>query len=97
MVILHIEYPVPDYTIWKKLFDDRTISRENSGMRSYKILRPIDGANFVIVDIEFETPAQAQSFLIILRTAWQNLENRVMKDPTARIFEVVELDAGSSA
>lgn len=97
MYILHLEHPVPDYKVWKELFDNSTISRENSGMLGYKILRPVDGANFVIVDIEFETTAQAQSFLNTLRIVWQNLANKVMKDPVARIFEVVEVAASSSA
>ncbi len=90
MYILHVEHPVPDFNIWKNLFDQNSIGRDNSGMRGYKILRPIDGANFAIVDIEFDTTEQAQSFLNTSRSMWQKVEGRIMKDPVARIFEVIE-------
>ena len=95
MFILHIEHPVPDVTLGKELFDDNHVSRGSSGLLGYKILQPVDGASFVIVDLEFDTSHQAQSFLSTLRTQWQSSEGRVMKDPVGRIFEVVEISGAA--
>ena len=41
MHILRIEHPVPDYDAWKEAFDSNPISREHSGVRRYRILRPM--------------------------------------------------------
>lgn len=91
MYILHIEHPVPDFAGWKRAFDSDPVSRKASGVRRYQVLRPIDDPNYVMIDLEFETAGQAEALLAAMRNVWKNVEGRIMMNPQARIFEVVEI------
>lgn len=93
MYILRIEHPVPDFDGWKKAFDSDPVGREKAGVRRYQILRPIDDANYVIVDLEFDTVSQAEALLAALRVLWGRVEGTIMMNPQARIFETVETEA----
>jgi hypothetical protein len=90
MVILRIEHPVPDYHGWKKAFDSDPVGREKSGVRRYQVLRPIDDPNYVMIDLEFDTPSQAEALLAAMRVVWGRVEGTIMMNPQARIVEAVE-------
>jgi len=90
MPILRIEHPVPDFDGWKRAFDGDPGFRERSGVRRYRILRSIDDPNYVMIDLEFDTRAEAEALLTALRAIWARVEGSVMRDPQARIVEVVE-------
>ena len=88
MHVLRIEYPVPDYDAWKASFDADVLGREQSGVRRYRILRATDDPRYVMIDLEFDVPSEAESY----RAALRDLYSRVMlvHDPQTRIVEVVE-------
>lgn len=90
MTILHIEHPVPDYNGWKKAFDSDPIDRKKSGVRRYQILRPINDPNYVMIDLEFDTPSQAEALLAAMRAVWSHVEGTIMTNPQVRIVEAVE-------
>lgn len=90
MYILRIEHPIPDFDGWKKAFDSDPVSRERSGVRRYQILRPVDDAKYVMIDLEFDTVSQAESLLSALRVTWGRVEGTIMMNPQARIVEEVE-------
>jgi hypothetical protein len=91
MYILRIEHPVPDFDGWKKAFDSDPVGREKSGVRRYRILRPIDDPNYTMIDLEFDTLSQAEALLAALRVLWNRVEGQVMTNPQARIVEMVEI------
>ncbi len=93
MHILRIEHPVPQFDAWKEAFDSDPVHREQSGVRSYRTLRPIDDRNYVLVDLEFDGSTEAEAFLAALRELWGRVEGRIMVSPQARIVEVVESKA----
>ena len=88
MHILRIEHPVPDYDTWKEVFDSDPIGREHSGVRRYRILRPTDDPNYVMIDLEFNSASEAEAVHSSLRELWSRVE--VMHSPQARIVEAVE-------
>lgn len=90
MFILRIEHPVPDFEGWKKAFDSDPLGRVKAGVRRYQVLRPLEDANYVMVDLEFDTASEAEALLAALRTLWQRVEGTVMFNPQARIVEAVE-------
>lgn len=90
MPILQIEHPVPDFDAWKQAFDSDPIGRERSGVRRYRVLRPIDDPQYVMVDLEFDSSREAEACLAALRTLWRRVEGRIMESPRARIVEAVE-------
>jgi hypothetical protein len=90
MTVLRIEHPVPDFDGWKRAFDSDPAGRKAGGVRSYRVLRPVDDRNYAIVDLEFEDLQSAHAFLEVLKKIWRNAEGKVMTAPQARIFEIVE-------
>ena len=90
MPILQIEHPVPDFDAWKEGFDSDPVGRERSGVRRYRVLRPIDDPNYAMVDLEFDSSREAEAFLAALRELWRRVEGTIMENPRARIVEVVE-------
>ena len=90
MYILRIEHPVPNFDGWKKAFDSDPVGREKSGVRRYRILRPTDDANYVMIDLEFDTASQAEALLAAMRVVWGRVEGTIMMNPQARIVETVE-------
>lgn len=90
MTILRIQHPVPDFNDWKAAFDRDPVAREQSGVRRYRIMRPIDDPNFALVDLEFDGPEEAKAMLGELRELWRRVQGTIIEEPQARIVEVVE-------
>jgi hypothetical protein len=90
MFTLRIEHPVPSFEGWKKAFDSDPIGREKSGVRRYRVLRPINDANYVMVDLEFDTASQAEALLAAMRVVWGRVQGKIVMDPHALIVEAVE-------
>ena len=98
MYMLRIEHPVPDYAGWKKAFDGDPALRKKSGVRRYQILRPIDDPNYVMIDLEFDTPSDAEALLAEMRLIWDRVQGVIMSNPRTRIVEPVEAkEYGSQA
>ncbi len=65
---LHIEHPVTDFDTWRSAFDRFAGKRGASGVVDQRIWRPIDDERYVVLDLDFDTPEQAASFLHFLQT-----------------------------
>jgi hypothetical protein len=90
MYILRIEHPVADFDGWKQAFDSDPVGREKSGVRRYQILRPVNDAKYVMIDLEFDTISQAEALLAAMRVVWSRVQGTIMTNPQTRIVEVVE-------
>ncbi len=93
MHVLHIEHPVSDLDNWKAAFDRFSGKRQHSGVRRHQLLRPTDDPNYVVIELGFDSPSQAESFLGWLRReVWSSREAApaLMGEPQTRIGEVVE-------
>ena len=90
MPILQIEHKVPNFDGWKRAFDSDPINRKKSGVRRYSIHRSTDDPNYVIVDLEFDTIAEAESTLASLQHLWKQVEGTVMTGPKTRILDTIE-------
>ena len=78
MTILQIEHKVPNFDGWKKAFDSDPINRRKMGTRRYRVYRPNDDPNYVIVDLEFDEIAQAEETLSALRILWNQVEGTIL-------------------
>jgi hypothetical protein len=90
MYILRIEHAIVDFDGWKSAFDSDPVGREKSGVRRYRVLRPVDDAKYVMIDLEFDTAAQAESLLAAMRLVWGRIQGKIIMNPQARIVEAVE-------
>jgi hypothetical protein len=61
MATLQIEHPITDFGTWKAAFDRFAEARANSGVRGHRILRPVDDAHYVVIDLDFQTVARQRS------------------------------------
>jgi hypothetical protein len=86
--ILRVEHPVGDFERWREAFDSDPEDRQRSGVHSYRIMRSLEDPNYVLIDLEFKAPEPAEAFLARLRQLWSRVE--VMRDPQARVVELVE-------
>lgn len=92
MYVLKIEYPVADYDAWKAAFDRDALDREGSGVMRYRILRPTDDPNYVLIDLDFDDAGEARAYLDALQRAVYSSPGAspVSGRPRTRIVEVVE-------
>lgn len=90
MAILHIQHFVPDFEGWKRAFDSDPVDRKGAGVRRYHVHRSVADPNFVMIDLEFETVAEAERLLEKLRRLWTGPGGAVMLNPEAWIVETVE-------
>ncbi len=93
MPILQIEHPVLNFDAWKEAFDSDPVGREQGGVRRYRVLRPIDDPNYVMIDLEFDSSSEAEAFLAALwRNVWSSREAApaLIGEPQTRIVKAVE-------
>jgi hypothetical protein len=90
MIVVQIEHPVPDFDRWKAAFDSDPVNREQSGVRRYQVLRPIDNPNFSIIELEFSSLSEAEAFLAAMRKVWGRVEGTIIESPRVRVVEVIE-------
>ena len=90
MTILRIQHRIQNFDVWKKAFDADPIERKKKGVRRYRVYRPADDPNMVIVDLEFDNSKDAESALVVLEKLWTKVEGTVMFDHQTRIMELVE-------
>jgi hypothetical protein len=88
MNVLRIEHSVTDFDAWKQAFDSDPIGREQGGVRRHRVLRGVDDPSDVMIDLEFGSSSEAETFLAALRDVWGRID--VVRDPKARIVEIVE-------
>ena len=90
MTTLHIEHPVSDFELWSSAFQRFEDARRSAGVRSHRVQRPIDDPKYVVIDLDFDAPEQARSFLQFLQTnVWGNRANSpaLAGDPQTMILE----------
>jgi hypothetical protein len=87
---VQIEHPIPDYDRWRAAFDRDPANREASGVRRYRVSRPVDDPNYVIVELDFDDRETAEAFVAKMRGIWKQVEGTVMTGPKARIVESVD-------
>ena len=93
MIVLQIEHSVPSFEGWKQAFDSDPVGRQKSGVRRYRILRPVNDPNFAIIELEFDSIGEAEALLAAMRTVWSRVEGTIMQNPQHRIVEMVESKA----
>jgi len=90
MPVVRIEHSVQNFERWKQAFDGDPGNRKRSGVRRYQILRLQNDPNFVMIDLEFDTTGAAEAFVQTMQGIWGGAGKAVMRNPSARIADVVE-------
>jgi hypothetical protein len=90
MPILRIQHSVPSFEAWKRAYDSDPMDRKGSGVRRHHVYRSVADPDFVMIDLEFDTVAEAEKLLERLRGLWKGPGGAVMRSPEAWILETVE-------
>jgi hypothetical protein len=72
--LLRIEHAIVDFETWKQAFERDPVGREQAGVRHYRVFRPVDDPKYVIIDLDFDGPAQATAFLERLERVWSRVD-----------------------
>ena len=94
MASLHIEHPVTDLATWVEAFSGFAEIRKGAGVVAEQVRHPVGDDRYVVIDLEFGSTEQAESFLEFLRTqVWATPELSPALDgqPEARVLEAVEI------
>jgi hypothetical protein len=92
MFTLQIEHQVRDFGMWQEAFDRDPLNRGGSGVRSYRIYRPVGRNDYVVLELDFETQEAAVMFLARLEEEVWKLETvapALAGVPETRILETV--------
>ncbi len=90
MYTLQIEHGIKDFGMWKAAFDRDPVDRAASGVTAHRISRPVDDARYVVVELDFEQPGQAEAFLAKLQAkVWSSPDAApaLLGAPKTRILE----------
>jgi hypothetical protein len=85
MPTLHIEHPITDFGTWSSAFGRFAEIRRLAGVREQCVQRPAGDPNYVVVDLDFSSRAEAETYLRFLKTqVWGVPENApgAGRDPT---------------
>jgi hypothetical protein len=90
--ILQIEHAISDFGVWKRAFDADPVRREESGVRRYRVFRPVDDPKYVKIDLEFDSSAEAEAFRAKLKDLWGSgrAAPALLGSAEARIVEEVQ-------
>jgi hypothetical protein len=93
--VLRVEHPVPDYEEWKRDgFDSDPLGREQGGVRRYRVMRTAGfGWLVAVVELEFDSRAEAESFAGALLELWRRVQDRFgwRELPEASLYELTEV------
>ena len=90
MITLRIEHKIANYDGWKKAFDSDPINRKQSGVKRYRVYRPIDDTNLIIIDLEFDNLEKAQAAQVALLNIFPKIEGTLIFGVQIKIMNVIE-------
>lgn len=93
MHTLHIEHAVNNFDAWNTAFGRFAELRQQSGVRQQRVQRPVDDPAYVVIDLDFDSTSQAESFLGFLQAnVWSSPGNApaLIGTPQTRILELTQ-------
>ena len=73
MFTLSIEHAISDFPTWKRAFDRFADARQQAGVLSHRIRRPVDDPYYLIIELEFHAQESADNFRQFLHNVvWTN-------------------------
>jgi hypothetical protein len=94
MATLHIEHAITDFDTWRGAFERFAEARRAAGVTGGRVARPVDDANYVLIELDFADAGRATGFLHFLETQiWATPESSPALDgkPVTRITEAEPL------
>ena len=92
MTTVHIEHTVKDFDAWKAAFDSDPADRAGSGVTRYEVFQLVDDPLSVMIRLDFDSRANADSFLTVMDGVWRSpqVAPSLGGMPRARITDCIE-------
>ena len=92
MTTLHIENEVHDFATWKAVFDKYDAFRAEHNVRSYRLSHYAGEPNRLIIDLDFDSSADATTFRAALEKVWASPQSQAQLVGHAKpvLLEVIE-------
>jgi hypothetical protein len=91
MPALHIEHAIAEFDMWQQAFKRFDHARQQAGVQSYQVRRPVDDPQYVVIDLDFDTVEQAEHFRNFLReNVWSSSASSpaLVGSPETKILEL---------
>lgn len=91
MPTLQIEHAISDFEVWQQAFERFNHARQQAGVRSHHVRRPVDDAKYVVIELDFDTVAQAEHFRTFLeQKVWSSSASSpaLIGSPKTRILQL---------
>ena len=72
MPTLQVEHAITDFDVWQRAFAADPLRRHDSGVRRYRVLRPLDDPRYVKIDLDFDSVREADAFRVALEELWRS-------------------------
>ena len=90
MFTLSIEHSISDFSTWKQAFERFAEARQNAGVVSQRIRRPVGDPHYLVIELEFDAREKADNFRKFLENVvWTNRDASpaLIGAPASRILE----------
>jgi len=87
---LSIEHAISDFPTWKHAFDRFADARQNAGVVSHRVRRPVGDPHYLVIELEFDVQGSADNFRQFLHdVVWANRDASpaLVGTPASRILE----------
>jgi hypothetical protein len=91
MITLRIEHRISNFEGWRKAFDSDPINRKKSGVKLYRIFRPLDKMDFVGIDLDFDNLEHARAAKMALESIFPKVEGKLIFDVQLTILDLIEI------
>jgi hypothetical protein len=91
MPTLHIQHAISDFEVWQQAFKCFDSARQKAGVQSHQVRRPVDDAQYVVIDLDFATVEQAERFRDFLQEkVWSSSASSpaLVGPPDAKILQL---------
>lgn len=91
MFTLSIEHAISDFATWKQAFDRFADARQNAGVVSHRIRRPVGDPHYLVIELDFDAQENADNFRKFLdNVVWANRDASpaLIGAPASRILEL---------
>ena len=91
MATLHIEHRISDFEVWQQAFNRFAGHRQQAGVRSHQVRRPVDDPQYVVIDLDFDTVEQAERYReFLLVNVWSSSASSpaLVGSPETKVLEL---------
>ena len=69
---MQVEHAITDFDVWQRAFAADPVRRQESGVKRYRVFRPLDDPRYVRIDLDFDSVPEEEAFRAALEGLWRS-------------------------